>query len=115
MDSSNAGFTPEQMSAIIKRLTEMASDVCPKCRKNRMLVLPGITLLPITSTHNLVFANPSGIIPCIAVMCADCGSMQFFNVHVLGLARELGVPAPETPIGATSSSEKSEKVEESNG
>jgi predicted nucleic-acid-binding Zn-ribbon protein len=37
--------------------------------------------------------------PCIAVLCTNCGYMEFYNVHVLGIAGALGVPNPGVPIG----------------
>jgi hypothetical protein len=101
-----------KMQAIIKRLEEKTKDVCPRCQKTTMVVMPGITLIPLAYPTHLYFTNPHGLIPCITVMCAECGRLDFFNVHILGLAQELGVPTPGFPIAPPVSPEK---VEVKNG
>jgi hypothetical protein len=43
-------------------------------------------------------SQPKGM-PCIAVVCGNCGYTEFYNVHALGVASLLGVPNPGVPIG----------------
>src|SRR5579871_596830 len=43
-------------------------------------------------------ATPSTM-PCVVTVCTNCGFTEFYNVHVLGVASDLGVPPPGDFLG----------------
>jgi hypothetical protein len=52
------------------------------------------------SNSNAYWPDPEpAAMPCICVVCMNCGLTEFHNVHVLGLAEALGIPKAGVPIG----------------
>jgi hypothetical protein len=52
------------------------------------------------SNSNAYWPDPEpAALPCICVVCMNCGFTEFYNVHVLGLAETLGLPKAGVPIG----------------
>jgi hypothetical protein len=39
-----------------------------------------------------------GVGPTVVLTCSNCANTQFYNVHVLGLAKELNIPPPGEAI-----------------
>jgi hypothetical protein len=38
-------------------------------------------------------------VPCVLVVCMNCGHTEFYNAHVLGVAKALNIPDPGVPLG----------------
>ena len=51
-------------------------------------------MLPGTPTGPVQFS-----LPCVVTTCMNCGYTEMYNVHVLGIGRELGLPDPGVPLG----------------
>ena len=105
-------FSEEQMKVVTDILNAKITPACPGCgQENRrqvmpeVFVIPGRTPQPLTATPGLtptpgtltpVMATV--IMPCVVTVCTNCGYVEFYNVHTLGLAGVLGVAAPGQPL-----------------
>lgn len=88
-------LTKEQQDLAIKTANAKAKKLrCVACGQNDWNLLGHLVYLPVGPP-----TLPAGFSPCIMVTCKVCGNTLFFNVHVLGIAKELGVPPPGVPIG----------------
>lgn len=104
--SSPQGFTPDQQKKIIEVLNQKIT-VCPACRrlKTYQLVTDGIIYMPVAqpATYQIPYVTPQYQVqgrglPCIALICQNCGNLQFHSVIQLGLGEILGTVVP-SPYG----------------
>jgi hypothetical protein len=81
-------FSPEQVEVIIEKLSPYL-HICPVCKSEDTLTLvPGIAYIKLYVSESTV----SGLAPHVLFSCTVCGFTQFHNIHVLGIAEELGFP-----------------------
>src|ERR1700735_3371807 len=103
--STNSGFTAEQQRQIIEALNRKIRG-CSACGLNSTwrLVTEGIINMPVSPplpfqafppTYYGTF--PSQGLPCVGLICTNCGHFQFHSVIQLGLGHVLGV-LPTTPL-----------------
>jgi len=115
-------FTPEQSDKIVRALNPKIVNPCPVCAQAGTRQLqPDLALLtlggaaqspppPPTSVMGLVKRMPPPgtptlplpypiALPCAVLVCKNCGHTELFNIHVLNLAKELGIPVQGAPIG----------------
>ena len=104
-------FNQNQESAVIKALGEKITQPCPACAKSMRQLIPDLYLFQLhTSIQKPVYRAlegarrsatmpPPGTItsgltalPSVVVVCGNCGFTEFYNVHRLGVAVELGLP-----------------------
>ena len=87
-------LTPEQVQKIRERLAPYMQQ-CPICKKEGTLqVLPGLVFFRFFQKPGMSF----GVGPAVVLSCSNCGNIQFHNVHLIGLAKELEIPPPSEPI-----------------
>jgi hypothetical protein len=115
------GFTQEQQRRIIEVLGQKLRH-CSGCGKLQtlQLVTDGIIYMPVTQPLTYpdtyirsypdssagsyalpAFAPPTfqgRNLPCIALLCSNCGHLQFHSVLQLGLGAVLGVLPPTAPL-----------------
>lgn len=82
------------MIRVVEVLTEKVPAKCPFCGHDDIDVQNMMALVPLYSglAFPLIPANAHGIMPSLVCVCKNCGNTQLYNIHVLGLAEELGVP-----------------------
>jgi hypothetical protein len=109
-------FTPEQQTQVAKALAAKIKLACASCGENKRQLVPDLFMMvmtpsPLQLTHSgsaiqmssnrmaLTEANPMpAMLPCIVVICFNCGRTETYNAHILGLASDLNLPAPGVPI-----------------
>ncbi len=104
-------FTPEQQSQIVEVISSKVLHACPSCGKGPRSLVPELVLFsfaamgspptwsPQMGTSGGMFAAATAVLPCVCLTCMNCGFAQFFNVHIIGVAAKLGIPAPGVPLG----------------
>jgi hypothetical protein len=86
-------MTPYQLERAHEALSGKV-HACPSCRVPETFVVSdkffmmGMHESPTTTTP------ASNVMPCLALICNNCGLIQIHNVHVLGLAEVMGIPNP---------------------
>ena len=64
-------------------------DYCPRCRSTNWLVdllaIPGVPLPNPMLGVSMAYSPPTGFIPVISFMCANCGYTMFHNLNALGI------------------------------
>jgi hypothetical protein len=108
---SSPGFSLQQQQAIIDALKGKL-HFCPACHYNAQalqLVTDGIIYMPVTQSYSYPAASgklynlqtPPAYqgrgLPCIALICSNCGNLQFHSVIQLGLGSLLGL-LPNQPV-----------------
>jgi hypothetical protein len=106
------GFTAEQTQKIIEALNKKLKGFCPGCSLARtfQLVTDGIVYMPVhappailgiaatlysntpTTYPSAYLGFPKGNLPCVALVCTNCGFLQFHNLVALGLGGLIGMP-----------------------
>jgi hypothetical protein len=109
-------FSQQQEQTVIKALGEKLANNCPACDKAQRELMPDLMLFLLQSTPprgtihtgartTTITMPPPGTVsmspslPCVVVICGNCGFTEFYNVHRLGVAAALGVPEPGVAIG----------------
>jgi hypothetical protein len=119
-------FTAVQEAEVLKALGAKITQACPSCgQRNRQLVpdvfvfqaqalsqpKPTYSQNPSSWKGNLKglpMGNPTmpppgsilyASLPSVAVICMTCGVTEFYNVHVLNVAKVLGIPPPGELFG----------------
>ena len=109
-----AGFTLEQQQKIVQALSGKLR-ACPACGKVRtwQLITDGVVNMPVGSVpytnpytpvqtypnaYAQMFSQPRSI-PCIVLVCTNCGNLQFHHVLTLGLGPVLGITGPLVSTG----------------
>lgn len=83
------GMSKEQLGSVIEVLDKKANRPCEACGVNAWTVLSQFSSFPVYDAPGIQ-PNTGSFLPCIIVICSNCGRTQFFNVHVLGVAKLLG-------------------------
>jgi hypothetical protein len=110
------GFTPDQQQKIVEALRGKIRPFCSACglANTYQLLTEGIIYMPVTqpvvNTGGVLYdRSPSPQMyqaplsyqgrgfPCIALICQNCGQVQFHSVLQLGLGALLGV-SPSAPV-----------------
>jgi len=101
-------FTSEQQQKITDKLGVKIAQPCPGCGQNMRRLIPELVSLTTSPTPVQIPLNalywgrgkmppppfqPS-FLPCIVVLCMNCGFTELYNVHILGVADVLGIPPP---------------------
>jgi hypothetical protein len=64
-------------------------DYCPRCSSNNWLVdllaIPAIALPNPMLRLSMAYSPPTGYIPVVSIMCANCGYTMFHNLNALGI------------------------------
>src|ERR1039457_2555313 len=115
-------FTLAQQKEILAALVTKAKQACVGCGEHHRQLQPDLFLFSSRPTLPTVLTPPPSTawdafqpppkwpmpppgwaapsaLPCIAVICMNCGFTEFYNVHVLGVAAILGIPGPGVPLG----------------
>jgi hypothetical protein len=90
-------FSTNQMRALWAVVGEKLKGICPVCSSVDLRLQDQMVLFPLQSSAVLGAAT-EGTLPCVIVVCRNCGATYFFNVHALGIAGLVGVPPPGEPI-----------------
>jgi predicted nucleic-acid-binding Zn-ribbon protein len=86
-------FTPEQFHKIVEALQGRFKEECPSCAHKNFTVQDGLVMLGVQQQLGIVIGGPT--LPCIPVVCTNCGFTLLFNAIVLGLGETLGVTPPQ--------------------
>jgi len=122
-------FDSTQQAAVIKVLGEKITQPCPACNLFRRQLMPEMYVFPAFApvknpldaysdyagtlrslaefpTKKMPppgYARPSEhappAMPCVSVICTNCGFTEFYNIHILGVADALKIPKPGVPLG----------------
>lgn len=112
-------LTQPQQELIASALRTKISKPCPSCGEpNKRQLMPHLAIVKmydggtdLTPTKNafLNFArsqaprvlptSPVSAFPAGISCCTNCGFVELYNLHVLGIASELGLPDAGVPIG----------------
>ena len=120
-ENGSMSFSREQQSQVIGALGQkIGNNACPGCGQRSRQLIPDLFLLPAfhpmnpsnplygyklglqPPTNYLAGQTPVPVptaLPCVVVVCGNCGFTEFYNVHRLGLGAVLNVPDPGVPIG----------------
>src|SRR5260370_274578 len=109
-------FDADQTRAILAALHGRVVQPCPSCGQKARSLIPEVVFFTAGATFtppppSTTFTYPSNknsptpafaatfpptgpptlyptatVIPCICLVCSNCGNMDFLNIHVLGLA-----------------------------
>ncbi len=91
-------FTEEERQRIREALKERGvPGICPVCQKGELWVSDYIAFVPVREKHAEVRGAgtiveglfPVGDLPCVVVVCAECGNTMLFHLSGLGLWDEL--------------------------
>lgn len=81
-------LTPEQQQrilAVFQRRTRIPeAGACPLCRHKAWTVADGIINLNIGATSSDPLF-PVAVVPCVALVCGNCGHTELLNLFTLGL------------------------------
>jgi len=86
--------TPYQLERIREALNQKILRPCPVCGQESTRTIYDdyhMLSLSVSPTTTQLAQN---VIPCVVVVCSNCGFVELHNVHVLGLAEVLGIPKP---------------------
>jgi hypothetical protein len=117
-------LTKDQQDQVIKKIASTIKKSCPSCDLlgKRQLVPevylvnamitnpppptprphPGMTLAEaarLSASPPPALIQYPNVMPCVSTICSNCGYVEFYNVHRLGLAEALTIPPPGVPIG----------------
>jgi hypothetical protein len=113
-ENGSMPFSPEQQFKVIETLGQKLRTNCPGCDQRRRQLMPDLVLFQIhqqpATLQGLAWGNRSTMpppgsyfvsptLPCVVVICENCGFTEFYNVHRLGIAGVLNVPDPGVPLG----------------
>ncbi len=76
----------QQKDIITKFCSKVPHYKCPMCGTDRYKFMNGFILMPMhdnTTHHN---QNFNSSLPCISVVCENCGYISFFSSMFLGLS-----------------------------
>lgn len=81
-------LTPGQqqriLAAVQERTHALFAGACPLCRHQAWTVADGIIRLNIGAVYSdPIF--PASIMPCVALVCGNCGHTELLNLFSLGL------------------------------
>ena len=98
-------LTTEQQQRILsvfqQRTQALFAGDCPLCRHKAWTIADGIINLPIGARQNnpaYVPVFPDTIMPCVALVCGNCGHTELLNLFSLGL-EDLAGYAPARASG----------------
>jgi predicted nucleic-acid-binding Zn-ribbon protein len=93
-------LTLEQSQKVIDALNGKSRGKCPICGQTNLIVMSEMVMLPMHSKLPADAAeSPESTMPCVLSACKNCGNVQMFNVHILGIASDLDIPAPDALKG----------------
>jgi hypothetical protein len=88
-------FTEEQIKEVGKALSARMPNSCTSCAKeNTRTIAPEVF---VASGYDLKKKHfypliPDAFLACVVTVCSNCGNVEFYSVHALGLGSVLGVP-----------------------
>lgn len=92
------GFTPAQVQRIegaIRQKMPGGLFMCTMCHSNKLTLANGYALISLQPNLSQYALDAPGM-PCIALVCTNCGYTHLFNVFALRLA-DLGPVPPDKP------------------
>jgi hypothetical protein len=108
-------FTPELYAKTRDALANKITKPCPSCGKeNSWTIVQGVGLLRMYYEAVSRF-QADAIVPVIITSCNNCGLTLPYNIHTLGLAELLKVPAPGLPIPSPDAVKAIKVEEKTNG
>lgn len=84
-------FTAEEREKILEALRQKGvPEQCPVCKQGKLWVSNYIAFVPVREKHVGVGRAeldmvPVGDLPCIVVVCSNCGNTLMFSLSELGL------------------------------
>jgi len=66
------------------------------CGSGELAVMANIANIQVFSSINFGFGSGEGVIPSVITTCKNCGNIQLFNAHALGVTKELNLPPADT-------------------
>lgn len=77
----------EQIKILSLFVDKVPNYKCPICSSSKFKFMNGYVMLPLqTSPENYSLSTHSGL-PCISVVCDQCGFVSFFNTINIGLTK----------------------------
>lgn len=90
-------LTDEQVQKISEVFRARVTGACPFCGGRQFNLANELVMVNLYPVNPLSIVS-DGAFPSIAVTCNTCGNIQTYNVHALGIAQIVGVPAPGRPL-----------------
>lgn len=91
-------MTEYQYTKIREALVSKNIKACSSCGvPETFVVMDKFYLMPMHSTPQTT-APTDVVIPCVAISCSNCGLVNVFSIHALGIAEVLGIPGPGVAI-----------------
>ncbi len=89
-------FTADQQQKIAEALNAKNINPCPSCGKEKTWsVGPALVLLVLQPNPPLGVSITGQSLPCIPLICTNCGNTMLHNAMTLGLGEVLGLrPTP---------------------
>ena len=79
----------EQIRIVSAFADKVPNYKCPICDSTEFQFMNGYILIPLQEAPDkFSLSTPSGL-PCIAIVCNQCGHVSFFNTINLGLSKSL--------------------------
>lgn len=94
-------FSEQQIEEVRKVLLPKIIKPCPSCGQiNKRNVVPELWLVAGFDLKKKHGQPPIAdfFMPCVIILCSNCGYIEQYNVHVLGLAQVLDVPPANEPM-----------------
>ena len=88
-------FTKTQTLQVVATLTRKTKGICPMCGSADLAVMSQLANIHVYSGLNFGLGGGEGVLPSVVTVCKNCGNVQFFNAHVLGVTKELNLPPGE--------------------
>jgi len=85
-------FTVEQQQKIVEALNAKNINPCPSCGKEKTWsVGPALVLFVLQPNPSQGVTMTGQSLPCIPLICSNCGNTMFHNAVTLGLGEVLGL------------------------
>ena len=90
-------LTAYQIQKIYEALSSKVKP-CSSCgERESFVILNKVHLLELRDSPSST-EEAYSIVPCVVLTCSNCGHVQLHNVHRIGVAEVLGIPAPGEAI-----------------
>jgi predicted nucleic-acid-binding Zn-ribbon protein len=86
-------LTQDQLNAIQAKLAEKGVSSCPSCRRtSTWSIVPDLATVRLQPPESIAdFMVGGQVLPCVVIVCHNCGNTELHNVFALGLSDILDV------------------------
>ena len=77
----------QQKDIFTKFIAKVPHFKCPMCGIGRYKFMNGFIMLPLYDNTDTYNQNSNSSLPCISVVCDNCGYISFFSAMILGISK----------------------------